>query len=156
RELVLLDRAELGRSLGADGGEQVVRLLGLHVAGLGVLRLALLVADLDGRAHAALAMGAEAELLVVGEALLPVGEQELIVGQEALAPALDGVVEGPGERGGGGGHRGPQLCRQACASPSRRSASAFTGADSKPMARKNFSICGMPSSTSVCTACAPW
>src|SRR6185369_148027 len=104
-EAVLLDGAELGRRLRADGAEQVVRLLGKHVGGVGELRLALHVAALDLRAHAHLPVGAELELGVGRKVLLPVVEQEVIVGKVLLLPRADGRVVGLRQSGRLHAHR---------------------------------------------------
>ena len=100
RQPVLLDGAELGRRLGADGADQVVGLLGEHLAGAGELGLALELAALDLAAHAELAIGAELELGLVGEALVPVLDQEVVVRQKGLTPLDHGVVEGLGQADG--------------------------------------------------------
>jgi len=91
-ELVLLDRAELGRGLGADLREQLVRDLRLHVAGLRVLGLALLLPALDRAGHAALAEGAQPELRIAREVAVPVLDQVGVVGQVGVAPALHRLV----------------------------------------------------------------
>ena len=92
-QLVLLDGAELGRRLGADGAQQMGRLLRVQIGGAGPLGLALGVAALDLVADAQLAKGAELEPAIAREVLLPVVDQEVVVGQEGLPPLDDRVVE---------------------------------------------------------------
>ena len=111
RQAVLLDGAELGRRLGADRSQHVMRLLGDHLRGAVELGLALHLAALDLGAHAELPVGAELEPGVVREVLVPVLEQEVVIGQESLPPAHHGVMEALRKAGRPGAHLVPRALR---------------------------------------------
>jgi hypothetical protein len=89
---VLLDAAELGARLRLDDGEQVMRLVLGELVGLEPLGLALLLADVDHVGRADLHLGAQAELLVLREVLLPGRHQCLVILEMMTTPVLDRTV----------------------------------------------------------------
>src|SRR4030095_638794 len=92
RSGMLLDRAKLGRSLGANDRQEVTGLLLGELARGVTLLLTAVVPHADRVRRADLHLGAQAEGLVLGEYLVPARLQEVVVGHPMTAPVLHRVV----------------------------------------------------------------
>src|ERR1041384_4079970 len=150
---VLLDADELGRRLRLDDHEQMARLVLGQLVGLEPLLLALLLPDVDDVRRAELELRAQAELLVLGEVLLPALEQGVLVLEMVAAPVLDGVVVLLLERDVRDVHGGGLLLRDEW--PQSRISSAWSGAGVNPIAFKTPATPASVVSTSVRTLFAP-
>src|SRR5439155_2666466 len=151
---VLLDRSELGGGLGADDGEQVLRLLLGELAGVQALLLALVVADPHSLGRAELHLGAQAEGLVLGEVPVPVPEQRVVIRHPVTAPVLDGVVVLLLEDDVLALHAVSPTAYRPPASSASRSSRAWSAEGAKPTALRNPATPASLRSTRVRTAVA--
>ena len=92
RRLVLLDRPELRRGLGADDREELLGGLRVELLGDDRLRLAGALADLDLLGHVLLDPGAEAERLVLREVGVPLLGEPRVVREVVPLPVHDRLV----------------------------------------------------------------
>src|SRR5262245_6831469 len=147
RHLMLLDGAELGRSLSADDGQEMLGGLGAEIGRCFALGLAGAIPHLDGLRGRDIQLGAQAELLVVGEVLGPILVEQRQVGKVVPAPVVNRVLVLLGQRVGLDLH-------WLLPSPKGRS-NAVSELFSKPSARRNFSVSPWRVSTIVRRRCAP-